>query len=134
MISSDNPVPPPKCTPNHVRDYLVRLLILNYDLRVDSAVEVARRWKLGRGSHLHRYPKDTYLRIFGREAVPFIYESVQADIRAEWYASVTGRVNSGKSEPTLVGFWDEYSKGRTLAYYFWSGDLLFLSSVYRAYW
>ncbi|OJJ37978.1 hypothetical protein ASPWEDRAFT_171430 [Aspergillus wentii DTO 134E9] len=77
--------PSSTATPNEVRTYLGLVLASKHDTNPDYANEIANKWVLGRGSHLHKATRDDFITTFGREVGGYLYSSVQEDISSSWY-------------------------------------------------
>jgi hypothetical protein len=79
----------PSASPNEVRAYLVRVLT-SQDISADVADEIAKKWRLGRGSDLHDASIAFLQGIFGKSDGWMLYRIVQEDALKDWQQSTLG--------------------------------------------
>lgn len=77
-------VPIRTASANEVREYITDLLANKHNTTVEIAVEVASKWKLGRGYDFLDASSDEFNKMFGKEFGNCLYKSTAEDEWIRW--------------------------------------------------
>ena len=84
------PLPPPDATPVAVRGWFTTILTDLHSLPAPDAIEIASKWRYGRGSELTYYDMETFRLIFGAEAGTVLFGHARRELRTGKSSSSMG--------------------------------------------